>query len=399
MAFKKRKKHLLIADPGELRVIFLRMGEGARALELKYGNEILRKLIIEVEEKDLILEFPVDDRERLSLRQGQSLQVSFFYESKLYYGALPVKGAGKLSGKDALRVGIPAGLQIKDDFGLTQLHLNPRLDVTFTSQFNDFCDGGLVNIGPEGVDIKSDQGWVGELVRIDMETDLGFELEPGFRIASRGRVLYVNNVGEKLMGVQFLDMDRPTSNRISEWISQQSVARKTADKAYLADRQAGIKRRPSEIPTEKGINKAPQLMYDYKTVFHEGKPWVLLLCKDESLIQRIGKTLKRKYGVLVSKGRYINVQKILDFYKPAMTLIHESLDSVSGFDLARTIATENQESVPIVILGNAQDAAEKRNRAVADKAMDYRVIDPYHPLSFFKAVQDFVDLCQFEDED
>ncbi|MDJ0838718.1 MAG: PilZ domain-containing protein [Acidobacteriota bacterium] len=389
MVFKKKKKHPQVADPQEVRVIFSRLIDNARSLEFKLGSNGLRARLMDDDEESIFVEFSGEDREKYEIRAGQSVGMSFYYEGKEYYGSLTVMGAGKLEGKEALRFVYPLGLNINDDFGLTELNLAPRPELLYTSMFNDFCEGRLVNIGPVGADITSEMtGKIGQYLMVDKETTLGFELEPGFKISAAGRVLYINNVGEELIGVKFTNLDAETEKRLAEWIAEKQAFKKNGDRAFLKDR--GVGKKPVKRQVERAGNKAPILAYDYKTVLHQGEPWILVLARDEEILQRIGKVLQRKYGVLISKGRYTNVQKIIDYYRPCLILVYETLDTISGFDLAKTISSENDGAIPLAMLGNEEDVEAKRERARSFKAVNYLPVEPFHPLGFFKKIEEMM---------
>jgi len=327
---------------------------------------------------------------------GHQISIVFFFEGKEYYGKMRILGFGRYEKQEALRFEMPDALYINDNFGLTEFHLMPRKDITFTSMFNQFCTGSLVNIGPSGVDFKSKESMpVKELIAVDKETDLGFELSSDLRIVTRGRVLYITKMGGNLVGVRFDDDDPAREKAISEWIHVQSHAKQNADAAFLRERMMG-KRTSGPVPEREDAN-AFRIDRDYKTLMHEGDPKVLVLSRDENTIQRIAKALKRKYGVLVSKGRYKNVLQISTHFRPQLILISDTLDTISGFDLCQTLNEQNNEPPPMVVVGETGDEFENRNKAASAGALDYWNIDPFHPLSFFKKVQETLAMFAIEE--
>jgi len=389
MALEKKKKHPKIADPQELRVIFCRMIEEARTLEMRPRGELVRGRVIEENETSLFVAFGSEERERYGVRANQPMPVTFYHEGKAYYGTLVVRGAGKLEGTEALRFDFPGSLHINDDFGLTRLYLRPRVDVTFTSMFTDFCKGEIVNIGNAGIDMVYDvpKATIGEHVRVEMKTDLGFTLSDELQISVKGRVLYINNVGEPLIGIMFEGLDEAVAKQLDAWINARMTRKKKEDLAFLNDRREAPR---GQAGGDGAVRKGPMLLYDYPTVHHEGDPWILVLSRNPEQMERIAKMLARKYGVLISKGRFTNVMRIVDHYAPCLILISEELDAISGFDLARTIAIENQNPIPLAIMGSEQSLANKQSRARDCKAVNYLPIEPFHPLSFFRAIEDMM---------
>ena len=389
MVSNKKRKHPKIADPGELRVIFCRMIEEARSLEMRPNGELVRGRVVDENETSLFVQFSSEQRERYGIRSNQPMPVTFYHEGKVYYGTLSVLGAGKLEGTEALRFDFPGSLAVNDDFGLTRLHLCPRFDVTFTSMFNAFCKGEIVNIGRAGIDMVYDVPItiLGEHIRTDMKTDLGFTLSDNLNISVKGRVLYINHVGEPLIGVMFEGLDEAVAKQLDAWINERMTRKKKEDLAFLKDRREARKRLAGsgEVTRE-----GPMLMYDYPTVLHEGDPWILILSRNREQMERIAKVSARKYGVLVSKGRFTNVMKIVEHYAPCLILISEELDTISGFDLARTIAIENANPIPLAITGTEQNLATKQSRARDCKAVNFLTVEPFHPLSFFRAVEDMM---------
>lgn len=399
--FKRRKKHPSIEGKSELRVIFCHLADDYRAITLKLGSESIRVWVVDEQESQIFVTVKEQDKERVAIKVGQNVNVLFYYEGKEYYGSMKCTGMGRFENQDAIRFQIPPTITIKDDFGLTEFNVKGKKSVIFTSIFDDFIDGQLVNIGSDGVDIINQSTTpTRELLTVDRETTVDFELEPGERLFARGQVLYINNVGEELIGIRFTKVDPKIPTYISQWIADQAIAKRNADAAFLKAYTAGVRKdKDGGSGQERGPKQIIRLDDDYETRLHPGETDILLLCRDQVMIERIGKSLKRKFGVLVSKGRFRNVETILDNYEPQLILVYESLDSISGLDLVGTIRNQLPTAPPMVVLGIGEDEDKSRNKSISQGAHDYWVIEPFQPVSFFKNVGEVLKTFEPEPEE
>lgn len=398
--FKRRKKHPSVEGNNELRVIFCHLANDYRSITLKLGNDNVKVWVVDEQEGQIFVTVKEQDKEKVNIRTGQNVNCLFYYEGKEYYGNIKCTGMGRFEDQEAIRMQIPSSITIKDDFGLTEFNVKGKKPVTFTSIFDDFIDGQLVNIGQDGVDIINRSTTpTRELLTVDRETTVDFELEPGERLFARGQVLYINNVGEELIGIRFTKVDKKIPAYISQWIADQAIAKRNADAAFLKAYTAGVRKdRDGKDGKGKGPKKIIRLENDYETRLHPGERDILLLCRDQAMIERIGKSLKRKFGVLISKGRFRNVEKILDNYEPCLTLVYEDLDPISGLDLVGTIRNQIPEAPPMVVLGNGEQEEKSRNKSISQGAHDYYVIEPFQPVSFFKMVGEVLKTFEPEPE-
>jgi len=400
--FKKSSKRPQIAEREALEVMFHRLAAHAQSLYLHFKDKT-RCPVLGLEGASLFVAMTAAERERQGVRLKQNVKISLYYEGKECYGGARVLGAGRFDEREALRLSLPGAMTLNDDFCLTYFHLMPRKEVVFTSTMNQLCTGALVNIGIKGVDIKSKESQpIKELLAIDRETQLGFELEKGLHFAVKGRVLYVQNLEEQLIGIEFLDADRDLEAKLNQWIAEQTQVKQDKDRRFLEARKKGGGRRAAEAASASTGDEAvaegaaevgsgePSVRDDFQPVLREGNPKVLVLSKDEALIERLGKCLMRKYGVLRSKGRFANVKELIAHYRPGMILIHERLGMVSGFDLAQTILSHADEERFIMIMGDGENEVEKSNQAVRAGAIDYLVVEPFKTLPVFKKIDELI---------
>lgn len=390
MAYKKRKKLPVIKDDAEKWLIFYRMMEEGRALNFKHVDEKIRAGIIDIFEGTIVAELKAVHWDAMSVRPGANLALVLYHEGKEIFGQIPVLGVGRYEGREAVRLGLPKALTVNDAFGLTQLHLSPRGKITFTSVVNNFCEGGLVNVGAKGVEIKSLQGGeVRELVAVDKETTVGFELSPEIKVACKGRVLYIQAFGERLIGVEFIDLDSDLETRIGHWVQEQIILRNTRDSRFIQEamQRRTSRKRAAQARGEEVEIKGPRVREEYKVLYQEGEHYILILCRDKELLERMCKSLKRRYGVLVSKGRYSNVREIAFYYKPDLILVAETLGTVDGFDLVNTVNQHVEEKQAMVVFGDG-DSEEKHARAREAGAVDYLDMSTFNPLTFYKKVEE-----------
>lgn len=396
----KKKKQPQIVDPQEIQIILGKLMSKAQGINLKLGGDKVRCSILDELDEGLILRMDAEIREKYSLQPRMPIALSFYYEGKEYYSGSKVLGYGKYEGKEALRLAYPESFTVNDDFGLTQLHLTPRLPVIFTSTLNKLCDGQIVNIGVNGIDLRnSDPEPTRELLALNIDTNIGFEISPELRIHCPGNILYIQSFGEELVGVEFVGLDKNTTKQLGDWITEESLKRRNQDLHFLRERR-NRKDQPKTNSNggdgDESGDGLPRLRLedDYRnTVFSEGDTYILILSRDKDLIGRMGKSLKRKYGVLVSKGRFSNVQKIIEHYQPMLILLDAELGSLSGFDVCNTMHTHLEERQAVIMMGGGEERDQSRARAIEAGALDYMVNDPFRPLSFFKSVEEFVALA------
>lgn len=396
----KKKKHPQIADRQEIQIILGKLMKKAQGINLKLTSGKVRCAILDEIDEGLILRMDAEIREQNGLQVRMPVAMNFYYEGKEYYGGSKVLGYGKYEGKEALRLAYPESFNINDDFGLTQLHLTPRLAVTFTSTLNKLCDGQIVNIGVNGVDLKNTENEpTKELLALNRDTNVGFEITPELRIHCPGNILYIQTFGEELVGVEFIGLDKDTTKKLGDWITEESLKRRNQDLHFLRERRnrkdKGKKPAQQEGDGEENEGARLRLEDDYgNTVYSEGDAYILILSRDKDLIGRMGKSLKRKYGVLISKGRFSNVQKIIEHYQPILILLDANLGSLNGFDVCNTMQTHLEEKQAVVMMGGGGEELNLcRARAIQGGALDYMVNDPFRPLSFFKSVEEFVALA------
>ncbi|CAM2066228.1 hypothetical protein SCOR_12680 [Sulfidibacter corallicola] len=395
---KKKKKHPSIADRQEIQIILGKLMHKAQAITLKVGGEKVRCLILDELEDSFILRLDAEIREKHGLQPRTLIHLTFYYEGKEYYGSVAMLGFGRYENKEAIRLAFPQSISINDEFGLTQLHLTPRKELTFTSTLNKLCDGQVVNIGLKGIDLKSAESEpIRELLAVNLPTSFGFELNPDLRIHCTGNVLYIQSFGEQLVGIEFEGLDKDTQKMLADWIHEESLKQRNQDLHFLRERkQRREKQAAGSMEGEEEaeeIEQGPRLEADYaNTVLSEGDSYILLLSRDKELLTRMGKSLKRKYGVLISKGRFSNVQKIVEYYQPTLILIDENLATVSGYDVCNTINKHIEDEQQCVLMGEVDEGGDKRERALEVGAMEYLVNSPFRPLSFFKTVDELVTL-------
>ncbi|CAM2006592.1 response regulator [Acanthopleuribacter pedis] len=395
----KKKKHPQVADRQEIQIILGKLMKKAQGINLKLSGEKVRCSILDELDEGLILRMDAEVREQHGLQPRMPIAMNFYYEGKEYYGGSKVLGYGKYEGKEALRLAYPESFNINDDFGLTQLHLTPRIPVTFTSTLNKLCDGQIVNIGVNGIDLKNGENEpTKELLALNIDTNVGFEISPELRIHCPGNLLYIQTFGEGLVGIEFIGLDKETSKKLGDWITEESLKRRNQDLHFLRERRnRKDKPKPNAGNSQaEGEGEAKlRLEDDYgNTVYSDGEAYILILSRDKDLIGRMGKSLKRKYGVLISKGRFSNAQKIIEHYQPVLILIDANLGALSGFDVCNTMQSHLEEKQAVVIMGaGGEELNLFRARAIQGGAFDYIVNDPFRPLSFFKTVEEFVALA------
>lgn len=393
MVFKKKKKMPEVAEKERLVLIFRRMMEEMRSLSIAVSDGKIRARVLDVLDDALIVEVPPETKSEGKLLPKMSVPVSLIHEGKEYFGKLSIQGIGRYHGKDAVRFMFPGVLGINDEFGLTSLNLFPRPEVAFTSTTNKFCEGSLVNIGAKGVDIRSrSEESIRELVNENMQTDLSFVLGDVLRMSVKAQVLYIKNLGEEVFGAEFLNLNPDTERRLNDWIASEQRAKQERDAAFLRKPKKDMKKPKRKNKDQTGdIDTSLRLLDDYRTELHPGEDYVLLLCQDENLIARVGKALKRKYGVLVSKGRFSNVKQIIEYYDPALILISQQLGQVDGFELCKTMKTHLEKRIRMIVMLNQQDdqLAHKIADSMADDCM---VVEPFKPLFFFKKIDEMLDL-------
>lgn len=381
-----------VAEKERLILIFRRMMEDMRSISINLPDGKIRGRVLDVLDDTLIIEVPPETKGEGKLTPKKSYSVNLVHEGKEYFGSLMLLGIGKYHERDAVRLLFPATLGINDEFGLTTLNLFPRPAVAFTSTTNKFCEGSIVNIGPKGLDVRSSsEQSIRELVTENMQTDLSFVLGDVVRVSCKGQVLYIKNLGEEVFGVEFLNLNADTERRVNDYIATEQRIKQERDAAFLRKPKKPVEKPKGKKHQSGDIDTSLRLLDDYETEMYPGEDTILLLCQDENLIARVGKALKRKYGVLVSKGRFSNVKQIVEHYEPALILIHQQLGQVDGFELCKTLKNHLSERMRMVVMINEQ-VNNLAGKISDSQANDCIVVEPFKPLFFFKKIDEMLDL-------
>ena len=70
-----------------------------------------------------------------------------------------------------------------------------------------------------------------------------------------------------------------------------------------------------------------------------------------------------------------------------MLLINQRLRLTSGLELTRQLTQAEGCPLPILMAGTEEDAALKRNRAVAAGAVDFIPVEPFRILAVMRALE------------
>lgn len=388
MARAKKRKHPVITDPGELNLIFRKLLANAQSIYLNAAQQKVRCPVVHEDTESLFVALRFEDRESYGIVPNMTLKMSLYNEGKELYSAVNILGAGKYEGRDALRIQFPKTLHINDDFGLTNLNLRPKPEITFTSTMNQLCTGVVVNIGTKGVDIKCTDGRSNkEVLALDRDTTLGFSLNSSLRLNEKGRVLYFTEFAEQLIGIEFVNINADTERQLAQWINDEIDKKRRSDQAFMS---GGPQLKP---PGDEFEPDPDRLVDDYpETEIKPGEDHILILSRDMNLINRLTKSLARKYGILISKGRLANVEKIIEKYNPKLVLIPEALGTVSGYDLVNTLQSRLDQELKFLMMGEKDEDGSRLEAAKEVGAQEYLVVEPFNMLAIFRKIDELMGL-------
>lgn len=373
--FKSNPKAQHIDDSNQIRIVLRKLQEKWTPIQIVDEEEKGQLTLIQEEENALFFSLAGFQGGKAPSPPGSDFAVKFFYEGKQYQTCLKCLGTGKLDGTAAVKTPLPKRLHINDRFQLTNFHLGKPCPVIFTNHFNKVLDAEAINISEFGVDIHSHVS-LREDLKEGETTFLTIQLDPKTSFKAGGKVLYFVDYGMSLSGIEFTKIEESQRKSILNWLKDQHIHKAQKERqTYLTNWVPPVKRMPP--PQDAPTRKKGYDFSDYPTVFVEGEPSLLLVGTDHDMLKKLGESLGDRFGILLSKGRFQNLEEIVSTHQPKMILIAEKVGSASGFDLCRTILDRIVSDMPILMLGDKQGSDEKRNRALSVGAVDFIPTKPF----------------------
>ncbi|CAM2005766.1 hypothetical protein [Acanthopleuribacter pedis] len=395
----KKHPHPKVRSHHELSHVMQTMIAGTQKANLFIEGKKIRGSLLEFNETCLFFQFPKLFQLKFRNIAATHIKVSFFVEGKIYYSLSKVLGFGKFAGEEAIRLKFPGYLSIDDEYGLADVYTESKIPLVFTS-FDDGQKrkGSMVNFGKKGIDFVAADG--GEAVHkslsVGTEVAFHFELRPNQETVCKAKVLYIHE-DEGIAGAGFLDFpkDEAEEKSVSEWILQCRRLQKLNANHFvlpgsreakkiekLAARAAGN--------TEEEDEKMPK--EDNRPVLFPGDPKVLIVSDNFDRVVKLGRALKKDFGILKNNGELNDVVNVCKFLKPSMLLIDEQYRVGHGFELCSRFSKSPRADLPVIMVGTEKDREEKENRAMREGAAGFLVIDPLNNEQFLQRVRENFEL-------
>jgi CheY-like chemotaxis protein len=303
------------------------------------------------------------------------------------------QGHGKLHGVEACHVTMPRLLRALETHRLADFVPDRPIACPFADQRNDVKDGLATAFGEDGLELAPPEGTrvLGDMLRLNATSTVELRAALGESLVLPVRVAYF---GEKVWGLHISDSaDRLALGRYRQWLLEARHRQANHDRSRFNPGGLESARLPGRREVVRPMVFVPRILVDRD-------PLVLVLAEGEAFPARLAEAIGRKFGVaafdlgpgpLKPALRDLGVDD-LGWGRIRLILIHHCLRSGSAMERCRRLAQEEACPLPILVVGTAEEADLKRNRAVAAGAVDHLVIEPFHVLNVIRILDETLKL-------
>lgn len=319
-----------------------------------------------------------------SLEPGQKLGLRLVDRGRTYEAIATFEGPERLEGEPCARLACPRLLTCLDAHRFADWAPLKPLACTYTTPDLDIRDGRLRALGEDGVELEPSRNHPREHLRLGASTVVGLgagDLKLVLEAA-------VAHAGEGGLGLR--------------WKDANPASALGAYRAWLHDRLREQARLDREGFDPKGSRSSPasrelaQQRLGAVKVWVDRDPLVLVVAEGDDLPGHFARALGRKLGFASLdhvQGPLAPCLGILGadpggWGRVRLILVHQRLRVGSGLELTQQLVREERCPLPILLGGTEEDAALKRNRAIAAGAVDFIVVEPFHVLSLLRTLEE-----------
>ncbi len=376
-----------------IRMVFQRLCGNDEAVELAFGTLHGEFKVLAEAPDRIILGISDLERGQWRLKAGSRLTLKLLDRGLPYEAVVDFQGHGKLHGVEASHVTMPRLLRALETHRLADFVPDRPIACPFADQRNDVKDGFATAFGEDGLELAPPDGTriLGDMLRLNATSTVDLRAAVGESLVLPVRVAYF---GEKVWGLHLADSaDKLAVGRYRRWLLEAQHQQANRDRSRfnpgglestrLPGRQDLV--RPSAAPLKLLVDRDPLL---------------LVLAEGEAFPARLAEAVVRKFGVAAFDPGPGPVKPALKdlgvddegWGRIRLILIHHRLRSGSAMERCRRLIQGEACPLPILIAGTAEEADLKRNRAVTAGAVDHLVVEPFHALSIFRALDETLKL-------
>jgi len=375
-----------VDDPEAIRQVFQRVCRSGGNVYLKKGRFRSGFALFAESEGRVSLVIAAFDRDLWGLKTGQPVVAVVTDRGRRFQGTLRLLEVGVLDGMECVHFEQPRLLQCLDEFRFKDYTPDRPVQCTFTSPAMDICEARVRTMGPEGIQLwmRSATGGSGDLFRIGAETVLDITLLRGPHLVLPGTVVYVEEgrVGVKLRE----DIEIRIMQEYYSWLADALLLQAQEERRDFLVEGARSPREGSD--QGRSSLGEPRMLLDRD-------PMILVICEGPELPERLATLLGRKYGFASLDYLQGKVQgKLASLGMPEggwepfrLLLVHQRLRFGSGLDLIRSLRSEENCHLPILMVGPSDDQELRRLRAREAKANGFLAVDPLRPVECIAALE------------
>jgi CheY-like chemotaxis protein len=303
----------------------------------------------------------VPQRTRWKLEPGSNYELTLMDRGRRYQATVKLRAWDDLDGQECGQFSHPRSLEAVDYTGLSDYVPDQPLICTFTSPSMDICEGRLRSLGNEGLEFAL---WGAGAIK-EGQLKVG---APTFNAKADPNMLgaYRGWLRDTILTQQRKDFERFDVH------------------GFLANRRSASARVPGQAEVRLLSDKDP----------------LVLVIGEGGFTQRIRETLGRKFGIAELDYIKGDVRPLLgalggdapDRGRTRLLLINQRLRLSSGLELTRQLTQGEACPLPILMAGTEEDAALKRNRAIAAGAVDFIAVEPFKILAVMRAMEETLSL-------
>lgn len=320
------------------------------------------------------------------LAPGERVALSLDDRGFKYEGVLEFQCATEVDGVQGAQLALPRSLRRTDSHRVVDFVPDTAVQATFTNARSALLDGQVRAFGTEGVEValKDSRQNIQDYFRMGEEATLDLALGDGLRLMTPTKVAYF---GDACVGLKFADSsDEALLGRYRSWLEGQQRLQAQRDREGL-DAGAPVRSaKPPALPL-------PKLWVDRD-------PLILVLTEREDFLRRLSEGLGRKFGFLGLDYVKGPVLPLLGdstgtpggWGRIKLILVHNQMKLASPLELTRQLTQQEQCTLPIVLAGNEEDEALKRNRALEMGGVDYLVVEPFKILGLLRRLDELIQM-------
>jgi len=370
-------------DAPAIRMVFQRLCRTGGDIHMKVDNKDWTFPIFEEVEGRISIGITGPERAKWNMNVGDHYRMTVFDRGRKYQGTVEVAEFGQLDGSDCVFLEQPRTLKGRDYRGLADFLPEKPYRAVFTSPSMDFCDARIRALGTDGLQLPLyGTGAVkdGQL-KLDTPTtmELAMDLDNKFVLKA-----VTDTMEEGVVGIRFTEKhDSPQLHKYRMWLTDAMIAQDRKDRELFQTRGVRAVRGKIEI-----LKSGPTLQ-----VLADKEPLVLII-SEPAFSVRMAEAVGRKFGVAgldFARGEVRPLLKSLGVEGDAwgrikLVVVHQRLRSMSGMELAAKLIKDENCPLPLLVAGPEEDAAVRRNRALALGAVDFLPVEPFKILAVIQAL-------------